>query len=249
VIEPMGEWLARYAVRDWDRWPRGARWSVALLLVGVGLGATLLPLLLLPPLAGTLALLLALPLLVPVWETACAPLFRLVGIHRYFSPLLFAEAPEAGTLVVHGGTLWDYLLHLRWSERGRAARRRTLRFYLDGFLAIAAEVERGRLSPDTTITGTSFFFSERTARGLGFALHPVEPWARRELLLSLPVLFCKTSFAAGRFAVPRLSRLRRASISGAGLLRSRERMRALRLRLEGGITPAPPAPPPARALP
>ncbi|MDQ3557552.1 MAG: hypothetical protein M3409_12375 [Gemmatimonadota bacterium] len=213
------------------RWLRGAQWGVALLLLAMGLGATLLPLLLLPPLPGTLAVLLALPLLIPVWETACAPFFRLAGIHRYFSPLLFAEAPEPGTLVVHGGTLWDYLLHLRWSERGRATRRRTLGFYLDGFLAIAADVERGRLSPDTTITGTSYFFNERTARSFGFALHPVDPAQRRELLLNFPVLLCKTSFAEGRLAVPDLSRLRRASITGAGLLRSRDRMRALRARL------------------
>lgn len=223
--------------------PRPLLWAAALLLAVLAVA----PLLLLVPLARLLVNALGpagLVLLVPGYlvlflvslpwiQLTTTPVMRLSGAYRYYSPMLLVENPRPTGYHIHGGTNLDYLLHLRWADRGPAAARKTLCHYLRGLLAIADEVARGELPPDTPIVASSYVFSASTARRLGFTVEPVPPGERLGLWMNLPNLLLKHSFAQGRPAFPDLTRVRRATTTGGRLVAQRGALRALLARLEG----------------
>lgn len=171
------------------------------------------------------------PLLQPWLQLTAAPLLRLTGRTRYFSPMLLAEAPTPEQLQIHGGTLFDYLLHFRPSDRGQAATRSTMRFYVDGLVAIADEVRRGTLAADVRIVGVSWFFSEETARRLGFTVESTRYAERLGLWASVVAIALKHSFARGYPAWPDLRRIRKVTITGSELVAHVPELERLRSRL------------------
>lgn len=223
--------------------PRPILWAAALL----GALSSLAPFALLGPLMGLLtdtlgppgilllvpAYVLLIPLAAPWIQFATAPLLRLLGVYRYYSPMLLVENPRPTAFHIHGGTNLDYLLHLRWRDRGAPAARKTLCHYLRGLVAIGDEVAGGALPPDLRVVATSYVFTETSARRLGFTVEPVAGGERLGLWLNGINLVLKHSFAQGRPALPDLSRVRRASISGADLAAARPALEALLARLEG----------------
>jgi hypothetical protein len=181
---------------------------------------------------------LSLPLLflvVPAAQFALTPLWRLSGAYRYHSPMLFTVARGTHAYELHGGTPYDYVLHMRWSERGPRATRTLLRLYLAGLLGIITEIEQGRIPGDARITGTSYFFSDRTMRKLGFRLEAPGFLDRLHLLLDVLSLVATYSYARGRLTLPRVWRARQATITAAGLAERRAVVQQLYDRL---ATPA-----------
>lgn len=177
--------------------------------------------------------LLLLPVWMPVLQFATGPVMYLLGRYRYFSPMLLVENPGKTEYRIHGGTNFDYFVNLRWSERGPAAARKTLLFYLQGLVALADEVEAGRLPMHLRIVATSYVFTPRTAQRLGFTVEPPASWQVLALYSNYLNLLWKHSFAQGRIALPDLRNIRQAAITGGELLRHRARIQALSARLRG----------------
>lgn len=161
----------------------------------------------------------------PFWMTLAnfltAPLFQLLHVYTYYSPLLLAERRRGGRLALHGGTLFDYVKHMRWADRGRTATRRVLVFYLQGLLALIAEIEEGRLSGDVVISATSFFFSARHAQRFGFTAEEKRLQALGGVLV-YPTLVLTYSYTKGHLAFPNLSHTVSAHIRGAELVAQKE---------------------------
>ncbi len=179
-----------------------------------------------------------LPLWMPVIQLATAPVLYLLGRYRYFSPMLLVENPGATEYRIHGGTNFDYLVHLRWRDRGPPAARKTLAYYLQGLVALADEVEGGRLPGGLRIVATSYIFTPRTAERLGFTMEPAAAGHVLGLYANYLNLMWKHSFAQGRLALPDLSRTRQAATTGRELLRHRDHIQALAARLQ--VTREPP---------
>ncbi|HEV2147840.1 MAG TPA: hypothetical protein VGR37_10595 [Longimicrobiaceae bacterium] len=183
--------------------------------------------------AGVLLLLymVLLPLWMPLLQFVTAPLAYLLGHYRYLSPMLLVEKPTLEEYRIHGGTNFDYFVHLRWRDRGPSAARKTLRYYLEGLLALADEVEQGRLPAELRIVGTSYIFTPSTARRLGFTMEEPARGALLGLYLNYLNLLWKHSFARGRLAFPDVHRIRQAATTGGTLVRHRPRIEALLRRL------------------
>jgi hypothetical protein len=208
---------------------RGAQWAVAVALIAAGAVAIRAALI---GVRGPLSLVLA-PLLFPLAQISVAPLFRLVGVYRYHSAMLKVTIRTTRVYEIHGGTPFDYVLHLRWRDRGAPAARHILISYLEGLLDIADCVARGELPASIRITGTSYFFREASAARLGFALEKPTLRLRANLLLHLLDLTLLYSFARGRWALPPVWRTRNAVISGAGLLERRSSIESMIRLLRG----------------
>lgn len=182
-----------------------------------------------------LALGLHLVVLLPLWMLAAsfffAPLLRLAGALKYYSPYLVVTRGRQGHLDLHGATPFDYLLLFRWSDRGASAVRKILSWYVEGLLSLAHEIEEGRLPRSTVFSATSYIFSESIARRYGFS---VEQALRFSFggLLTFPTQCLTYSFAKGRWAFPPVHRARRATITGAALCSQIARLQKLRRRLE-----------------
>ena len=208
---------------------RMAQWSVAVALILAGAVSIRAAL----PLVGGPFSFLLIPLLFSFAQISVAPLFRLVGLYRYHSAMLKVTIRTTRVYEIHGGTPFDYILHLRWRDRGATAARRILISYLEGLLDIADCVARGELPGSIRITGTSYFFREASARRLGFALESPSLRLRANLLLHLFDLTLLYSFARGRWALPPVWRTHNAVISGSELLERRSSIDAM-IRLFGG---------------
>ncbi|HYN44290.1 MAG TPA: hypothetical protein VE129_21115 [Thermoanaerobaculia bacterium] len=169
-----------------------------------------------PGLPGSLALW---PVAVSVWQLSVTPFCRATGIYRYHSPMLKATVRTSRTYEVHGGTSWDWLGLFRFRDRGARAARQVMVWYLEGFLDVAARIERGEIPGSVEITGTSYFFRSDTARRLGFEIRPAGLRLRFNLLLNALDLWLTYSFTRGRLALPDLFEVKQAVIRGDELVR------------------------------
>ncbi len=192
-------------------WSVPARWVLALTLAALCFGV----------LGGGFALLLLdwrfVPLVVvlpvvmaPLESLLLTPLYTLTGRFRYFSPMLFATRRRDGGLDLHAGTLFDYVMWLRWSDRGPRAARIVAVELLRGLYALAGSTEAGLLPPSATISATSHFFGERTMRRFGFDVRQPAAGVVGNLLLAWLSITVRLSFTRGRLAFPDLRRVRQA---------------------------------------
>jgi hypothetical protein len=160
---------------------------------------------------------LALPLTMTALQFTLAPTMRALGLYLYYSPMLKVTLRTAHRWELHGGTLFDYVMTLRWSERGAPAARRVMVLYLEGLLEIARGVEAGRIPWTVEIAGASYFFSDARARSLGFELKPASWRLRLNLVANFLDLFLQYSFTHGRLAIPRIWNIRQAVVRAADL--------------------------------
>ena len=179
-------------------------------------------------------------LFLPLWMLVSlflmAPLFRLTGVLRYYSPYLIVSRSRRDRMDLHGATLFDYLLLFRWRDRGRHAVRCILLWYVDGLVALAREIQGGGVPAGTTVSATSYFFSAATARRYGFTVDEAPRFACGGFL-TYPTQFLTYSFARGRWALPPVHRARRATIAAADLGSQLARLERVQKRLRGELEP------------
>lgn len=209
--------------------PRLVQWALAILFAGVAFAlmafaafgiAEAVGLRMDSPLQVGMALVVAVGIFLPFWLLVCAfffaPLLRLSGVLRYYSPYLIVTRADRGRLCLHGALPFDYLWLFCWQQRGRPAVRRILLWYVDGLIALAREVETGQIHPGTEISGTSYILNGNSLRRLGFKIENA-PGAAVGGVLTFPTQFLTYSFARGRWSLPPIHRTKKATISAAEL--------------------------------
>lgn len=162
-------------------------------------------------------------LALPVIIFLSTPFTRVAGIYKYHSPLFLTFGETDKRFEIHSGPSIDYLLHLRGIEPGREMQRTVLAFYLQGILHIAMKIEQGEVPPEEVeIVGTSYFFSNRSVERMGFEVGPAGWVHRINLAVNFVELTFLNSLSAGKFQVPNLLKVKRASMTGKRLLEHRE---------------------------
>ncbi len=173
-------------------------------------------------------------LLFPLQLFLLTPIMRLTGSYKYLSPMLLVAAPTEEIYDLHNGTTFDYLWVMLFRYRpGAEWRNRLLAYYLEGLLAVVAEIESGELRDSVIVRGSSYFFSEQTANRFGFKIsHQTNSGEQINLLLNYLELAWPYSMACGRLALPDLRRIKTAEIEGAKLVQQKLRLQVLLQRLQ-----------------
>jgi len=161
---------------------------------------------------------LLIPFLTPFMQFCCAPLFTLTGVYKYVSPMLLIYSPSATKYDLHSGTSFDYLTVLGGKMQGRNYTQVLLSYYLEGLLEIIRETEAGETPEDIQISGTSYFFSENTARRLGFEFLPPESHLKFNLYLNYIDLLWMYSLSKGKLTFPNLKNAQMAKTTGKQLV-------------------------------
>ncbi|MCR9250729.1 MAG: hypothetical protein NXI20_09895 [bacterium] len=129
------------------------------------------------------------------------PSLRKSGKLIYYSPLFIVQ-PSAKKLVIHGGTLFDYMFVLNKNDPPSTRSRIILLSYVRGMLALIKEYEN---EPETIVEGTSYIINTRTAAKVGLSQVPTNGIQKVIIMFNYFVLTASYSLVKSKLAFPKIS--------------------------------------------
>jgi hypothetical protein len=156
--------------------------------------------------------------LVSLQHLFLTPWIKLSGTYEYLSPMLLVFKPNEKEYDLHNGTSFDYLWVMRGVKVGAPLRNKLLAYYFEGLLKIIEQLEEGKIPPTVVIKGSSYFFSERTAKRLGFEIFATDGNVRFNIVLNYLDLIWMYSLSRGKLSFPKIKDVQTAQITGEKLL-------------------------------
>jgi hypothetical protein len=166
-------------------------------------------------------------LYIPLAQFSFTPFFKLIGVYRYYSPMLLGYIANDKQIDLHSGTTFDYLWVMRKVKPGIEMRNRLLMYQLEGLLNIIQQIENNKIPQTVTIIGTSYFFSDRTLKKLGFGIEKPSLFYRLNILVNFIDITYLYSLSKGRFTIPNLLRVKKATISGTKIVENKHNIEAI----------------------
>ena len=164
---------------------------------------------------------------VPVIQFAFTPFFKLIGVYRYYSPMLLGYMANDRQIDLHSGGSFDYLFAMRKYKAGIELRNALLMYHLQGLLNIIQLIENKSIPETVNIIGTSYFFKNRTLSKLGFEIVNPSLFYRLNLFVNFIDLFWMYSLSQGKLSIPKIWNAQKASITGIKLVESKNRLEVL----------------------
>lgn len=97
------------------------------------------------------------------------PLFKRLGLYRYYSPMFFTQPFGPGRLELHLGTTWDFFSQKNVSQQ-------ILLSHLGvGIKGLLDAIRSGEVPMDTKLRGTIYFLSSHTIKRFGFVVRKPLP--------------------------------------------------------------------------
>lgn len=157
-------------------------------------------------------------ILVPFQHLLLTPWIKLSGTYQYLSPMLLVFNPNEKEYDLHNGTSFDYWWVMRGVKAGTPLRNKLLAYYFEGLLKIIEQLEDEKIPPTVLIKGSSYFFSERTTKRLGFEIFETNASVRFNIILNYLDLIWMYSLSRGKLSFPNLKNVQTAQITGEKLL-------------------------------
>ncbi|MEY3565558.1 MAG: hypothetical protein RJA23_1728 [Bacteroidota bacterium] len=136
---------------------------------------------------------------------------------------------------LHSGGSFDYLFVMRKYKPGVELRNRLLLFQLEGLKKISQLIEENTIPESVTIVGTSYFFSERTTKKIGFELIDPSLFYRINLFANFLDLVWMYSLSQGKWTIPKVWKAKKVQITGQKLLENKGQLEALYEKLSSKI--------------
>lgn len=165
--------------------------------------------------------------LVPLIQFLITPLFTMLKLYTYYSPMIVVFGANSRILNIHNGTSFDYLLEMSGTKPGINWKKKMLVFYINGLLEIAKQIEEGILPDFIIVRGSSYFFSSRTAAKFGFDISESTSIEKLNILLNYLDLLWMYSLTNGKLSFPNLKNIKTVRISGEKLLENKHNLMTL----------------------
>lgn len=172
---------------------------------------------------------------IPFLQFGLTPLFRFLKFYHYLSPMLLVYAPSPQKYDLHNGTSFDYLFVMRGVPPGHTFQQVMLTYYLEGLLEVIRLLESGAVPLTVEIVGTSYFFSENTAKRLGFSLAEPSTFYKFNIYVNYLDLTWMYSLSKGKFTLPRVDNIKKATTTGAQLVERKAYILKLYERLQASV--------------
>jgi hypothetical protein len=175
---------------------------------------------------------LAFIIYVPISQFLFTPFYKLTGGYTYYSPMLLGYMVNDKQIDLHGGTSFDHFFVLRKYKSGTQLRNRIMRYHLEGLLKLIQLIENKHMPASVNIIGTSYFFSERTLKYLGFQIEKATLLYRINIFINFIDLFWMYSLSKGKVAIPAVWDAKKATITGGTLVNQKTKFESLYQKLE-----------------
>lgn len=166
-------------------------------------------------------------IVVPLCQFLSTPFFKLIGLYNYLSPMLLVFCASDKKYDLHNGTSFDYLFVMQKYKPGKKFRGKIWDYYIIGLLKIIEKIENKSLSENVVVRGSSYFFSDRTAKMLGFKLSKTNMFEKLNILANYLDLLWMYSLAQGKIAFPNLNNIKTAEIKGTDLVANKAKLKEL----------------------
>ena len=158
---------------------------------------------------------------VPIGQLAFTPIFSLIGVYKYYSPMLLGYMANERQIDLHSGGSYDYLFVMRRYRAGIEIRYKLLLYHIEGLIKIIELIEKKSIPETVSIVGTSYFFNDRTLSKMGFEIVNPSIFYRLNLFINFIDLIWMYSLSQGKLSIPKLWNAKKAIISGAKLIESK----------------------------
>jgi hypothetical protein len=128
------------------------------------------------------------------------------GQLKYYSPLFIIEMSRKHKIIIHGGTLFDYVFLIDRNMTGNERTKLIMLGYISGLLNLLREHEKN-LNEHLILRGTSYILSEKTMKRFGFRKVKTDLIQKLILAVNYFTLTVSYSFAKGKFALPDIRRI------------------------------------------
>jgi hypothetical protein len=172
---------------------------------------------------------------VPIGQFAFTPFFKLIGVYKYYSPMLLGYMANNLQIDLHSGGSFDYLFVMRKYKAGVELRNRLLIYHLEGLINLIQLIEHKSIPETVHIVGTSYFFNKRTLQKMGFEIENPSLFYRLNLFVNFIDLIWMYSLSQGKFSIPKIWNAKKASISGSRLLAKKDVIENLYKRMSSKI--------------
>lgn len=141
---------------------------------------------------------------VPVGQFAFTPFLKLIGVYRYYSPMLLTYIANDRQIDLHSGGSFDYLFVMRKYKPGIELRNRLLMYHIEGLLKIIQHIENKSIPETVNIVGTSYFFNNKTLSKMGFEIVSPSLFYRINLFINFIDLIWMYSLSQRKISIPKL---------------------------------------------
>jgi len=159
---------------------------------------------------------------VPIGQFAFTPFFKLIGVYKYYSPMLLGYMANHHQIDLHSGGSFDYLFVMRKYRAGIEIKTKLLMYHIEGLIKIIQLIQNKSIPETVNIVGTSYFFNNRTLRKMGFEIVNPSLFYRLNLFINFIDLIWMYSLSQGKLSIPKIWNAKKASISGAKLVESKK---------------------------
>jgi len=164
---------------------------------------------------------------IPVGQFAFTPIFTLIGVYRYYSPMLIGYMANDRQIDLHSGGSFDYLFVMRRYKAGIEMRNKLLMYHLQGLINLIQLIENKTIPGTVNIVATSYFFNNRTIHKMGFEIINPSLFYRINLFANFIDLFWMYSLSQGKISIPKIWNAKKASITGIKLIENKKQIEEL----------------------
>ncbi|WP_339919775.1 hypothetical protein [uncultured Flavobacterium sp.] len=147
---------------------------------------------------------ITLSIIAPFLDT---PKLKKNGKLIYYSTLFIAEKEKNGKIIIHGGSLFDYVFVINKNLNGTQRTKFILQKYLEGILNLMETCEKNN-NTSVKIKGTSYILNERTANKLGLKIIKTDYIQKLILTYNYVNIVISNSIAKRKISFPKISNIR-----------------------------------------
>ena len=178
-----------------------------------------------------LSVIITLSIIAPFFDI---PALKKKGKLIYYSSLFITEKEKNGIIIIHGGSLFDYVFVIDKELTGKQRTNFILQKYLEGLLNLIDDCEKNQ-NTSVKIKGTTYILNERTARKLGLNIIKTDLSQTLILTFNYANILVSNSIAKGKIAFPKISNIKTFESDIRDLIERKEFIRDLNTKLKSSF--------------